>query len=383
MRIAIIGKKFPFCGIVTYCREQVRALRAAGHEVAFFYLHHEDVGVAQEESLPYLLKTHMFVVPKRDAAQRLAGHLKAFRPDVVHASFALGPLDWQLPAICAELGTPLVATFHVALDHRPTFPNRVSALVYRLYARTLRRCDRVIVFSDAQKRRLTDLAVPAQAVRILPNGVDVRRYRPGPSAFKARLGVERLVTYMGRIDPEKNVGKLLRAWRALDLGPEVALAVMGDGVLGASLRAKSADLPGVHWLGFVADEAERIDVLRGSDVFVLPSSVEGLSIALLEAMACGAVPVATDVGADGEVVEGVGRIVDPLTLKADLAPAIAGLLADPAELDRLREAARRRVVARYAFADNLAALEAIYDEVARPRVRITRVADGAALPTGR
>ncbi len=372
MRIAIIGKKFPFCGIVTYCRELVRALRAGGHEVAFYYLHNEEVRSEEEESLPYLLKTHMFVVPKPDAGQRLVAHLQGFQPDVVHASFALGPLDWRIPEICAELGVPLVATFHVALDHRPTFPNRVSALVYRLYARTLRRCDRVVVFSEGQKRRLTDLAVPEPIVRILPNGVDVRRYRPGPSAFKAAIGARRLVTYMGRIDPEKNVGKLMRAWRDLDLGPDVRLAVMGDGVLGAKLRASYGELPGVHWLGFVADEERRIDVLRGTDVFVLPSSVEGLSIALLEAMACGAVPLATDVGADGEVVEGVGQVIDPLTLKTDLAPAIKGLLEDPAALDRLRGLARRRVVSRYAFADNLAALERIYEEVARPRFRLAR-----------
>ena len=372
MRIAIIGKKYPFCGIVTYCRELVRALRAHGHEVAFYYLHNEEVGLADEESLPYLLKTHMFVVPKRDASQRLTAHLRAFRPDVVHASFALGPLDWQLPEICAALGVPLVATFHVALDHRPTFPNRVSALVYRMYARTLRRCDRIVVFSEGQQRRLTDLAVPAGAVRILPNGVDVWRYRPGPSAFKAELGARRLVTYMGRIDPEKNVGMLMRAWRDLAPGPGVRLAVMGDGVLGSKLRARWGDLPGVHWLGFVAEEERRIDILRGSDVFVLPSSVEGLSIALLEAMACGAVPLATDVGADGEVVAGVGRILDPLTLRAELGPAIQALLAAPEELDRLRGLARRRVVSRYAFADNLAALEGIYAEVARPRWPVAR-----------
>lgn len=383
MRIAIIGKKFPFCGIVTYCRELVRALRAAGHEVAFYYLHHEDVGEDREESLPYLLKTHMFTVPKPDAAQRLAAHLRDFRPDVVHAQFALGPLDWQLPELCASLGVPLVATFHVALDHRPTFPNRVSALVYRLYARTLRRCDRVVIFSESQKAKLMALGVPGPAVCVLPNGVDVRRYRPGPSAFKAEIGAERLLTYMGRLDPEKNVGKLLRAWRDLAPDPSVQLAIMGDGVLGSKLRAKWGDLPGVHWLGFVADEARRIDVLRGSDVFVLPSSVEGLSIALLEAMACGAVPLATDVGADGEVVEGVGRIVDPLTLKTDLAPAIAALLADPAELDRLRGQARKRVVSRYAFADNVAALEGIYDAVARPRVRITRVGEESGVPQRR
>lgn len=368
MRIAVIGKKYPFCGIVTYCREQVLALRERGHEVAFYYLHNEEVEAEDEDALPYLLKTHMFTIPARDARARLIENLKAFKPDVVHASMALGTLDWQLPEICSEAGVPLVVTFHVALDHRPTFPNRVSALVYRLYARTLRRCDRVIIFSERQKQKLIDLGVPGPTVAVVPNGVDTKRYQPGPSAFKAEVGARRLVTFMGRLDPEKNVGKLLTAWRELAPPADVQLAIMGDGVLGERLRAKFADVPNVHWLGFVADEARRIDVLRGSDLFVLPSSVEGLSLALLEAMACGAVPVATDVGADGEVIAGCGTIVDPLTLHDDLGPAIAQLLAvSDHELAALRVRTRKRIATRYAATENVAALERLYAEAVRCR----------------
>jgi glycosyltransferase involved in cell wall biosynthesis len=368
MRIAVIGKKFPFCGIVTYCREQVLALRERGHVVAFYYLHNEAIAATDEDALPYLLKTHMFTIPARDARTRLLENLRVFRPAVVHASMALGALDWQLPEICAAAGVPLVVTFHVALDHRPSFPSRVSSLVYRLYARTLRQCDRVIIFSDGQKQRLLGLGVPESTIAVVPNGVDVRRYTPGASAFKGEIGARRLVTYMGRLDPEKNVGKLLKAWRQLAPPADVRLVIMGDGVLGERLRATFADVPSVHWLGFVQDEARRIDVLRGSDVFVLPSSVEGLSLALLEAMACGAVPIATDVGADGEVIAGCGTIVDPQALAAELGPAIAAQLAAPDhELAALRARTRKRVQTRYAAERNVAALERLYLEVIRCR----------------
>lgn len=372
MRIAIIGKKFPFCGIVTYCRELIRALRAQGHTVAFYYLHNEEVQEEYEDGLPYLLRTHMYIVPQGDAKQRLYEQLRQFRPDVVHASYALSFLDFALPDICEALGVPLVVTFHPAFDTRPSFHNRISAMVYRMYARTLARTERVIIFSQAQKERLMSYRVPASRIKILPNGVDVTRYKPGESSFKRDVGAGRLLTYMGRIDPEKNVGPLLKTFTGMALPDDVHLAVMGDGVLGARLQARYADHPRVHWLGFVESEARRIDVLRGTDLFVLPSTVEGLSLALLEAMACGAAPVATDVGADGEVVAGCGAIIDPTRVAEELEPAIAGLLADPTELDRLKERSRRRVVTRYAFQKNVDQLLAIYEDAQRARWKLAR-----------
>jgi glycosyltransferase involved in cell wall biosynthesis len=67
----------------------------------------------------------------------------------------------------------------------------------------------------------------------------------------------------------------------------------------------------MHYLvRFVADEKRRIEILRGADVFILPSLVEGLSLSLLEAMACGLACLATDVGADGEVLEEVGVLLN-------------------------------------------------------------------------
>jgi glycosyltransferase involved in cell wall biosynthesis len=314
----------------------------------------------------------MYIVPQGDAKQRLYEQLRAFRPDVVHASYALSFLDFALPDICDALGVPLVVTFHPAFDTRPSFHNRISAMVYRMYARTLARTERVIIFSEAQKERLMSYRVPGSRIQILPNGVDVSRYKPGESEFKQQIGAGRLLTYMGRIDPEKNVGPLLKVFTSEDFGPDVHLAVMGDGVLGPKLQARYADHPRVHWLGFVEDEARRIDVLRGTDLFILPSTVEGLSLALLEAMACGAAPVATDVGADGEVVAGCGTIIDPTRVPEQLGPAIAELLADPVELQRLRERSRRRVATRYAFRQNLDQLLAIYDEARRGRWKVAR-----------
>ncbi|MEB3196640.1 MAG: glycosyltransferase family 4 protein [Candidatus Sericytochromatia bacterium] len=359
MRIAVLGKKYPFCGIVTYCRELIGALRQAGHQVMFCHVHDAADG---EECLPALLRTPLFVVPRPAALRQLADKLQLFSPDLVHASFALGPLDWCLPRLCQQLGIPLVATFHVALDHRPSFPGQVSALVYQLYGPTLRACQRVIVFSEGQARRVAELGVPGNRLRVLPHGVDLRRYSPGESHFRRAHPAHLLFTYMGRLDPEKNVHQLLSAWAGLRRSPDTKLALVGDGVLAARLRARWGHLSGVHWLGWIQDEAARIDILRGSDVFLLPSSIEGLSLALLEAMACGAVPAATDVGADGEVISGVGWTLDPSRLSEGLPQVMQQAIASPDEIRRRRPLVRQRIEQRYGLSDNMLRLQRIYHE---------------------
>ncbi len=83
--------------------------------------------------------------------------------------------------------------------------------------------------------------------------------------------------------------------------------------------------PRILFTGHIAEEEARIRILRAADAFVLPSDVEGLSLALLEAMACGVAPIATDAGADGEVVRGTGIVVRSNHLREDLQKALLSL----------------------------------------------------------
>ncbi len=102
---------------------------------------------------------------------------------------------------------------------------------------------------------------------------------------------------------------------------------------------------GVYWLGFIADELTRIQLLRSADVFILPSLVEGLSLSLLKAMACGTACVATDAGADGEVLEqGAGIVLKTQGVMAQL-KILLPLLRDHPEITELlgREASGKGV----------------------------------------
>jgi len=260
------------------------------------------------------------------------------------------------------VGIPLVATFHVAFDNRLSLWGGITSGTYRLYAPTLAKCDRVIVFGPAQRDILVNLGVPEPIIRILPNGVDVDKHSPGPSDRRERFAAQRMFTYMGRVDSEKNVDVLLEAY--LDCAPpnDHKLVIMGSGTEKRRLERFYRDRR-VIFTGHIAEEDERIAILRASDGFFLPSTVEGLSLSMLEAMACGVATVATDVGTDGEALRGAGIVIDPRNLAAELGMAFRELIELPFLSLELGRLARQRAVERYSLERNLDKLFALYEEV--------------------
>ncbi len=375
MHIAWIGKKSPFCGNVTYSREVTNALLDRGHQVSFLHFAQGESEPGNwpdclEVSLPFLYKSQVYTIPTLRATKVLSQSLRRLKPDLVHASLTLSPLDFLLPEICAELNLPLIATFHTpfAGKHAKLLKSGTQLLAYQLYSPFLVNYDRVIVFSQVQRDLLARLGVPARNVAVIPNGVDVEKYSPGPSNLKAQLQAQRLFIYQGRLAPEKNVEALLRAWKQAQMGPDSKLLILGDGPLMPSLEPFYGPEYGIKWLGAVADENKRIQILRGADVFILPSLVEGLSLSLLEAMACGLACLATDVGADGEVLEkGAGVLLNPRRVVSQLRTLLPLLQDHPELITVLGQKSRQRVLERYTLRDNINQLERLYTQVLQQR----------------
>lgn len=355
-------------GMATYSREVVARLRRRGHRVTFFQHDLQEPGPQTETEadeavfLESMSVGGRLVLSSLEARRRLRDRLERRDFDVVHASFWFSSLDFDLPRACRRAGVPLVATFHVAFDHRLSVWGGLTSATYRLYAPTLATCNRVIVFGDSQRDVLAELGVPATGLVVLPNGVDIDVYSPGSSDWKSRAGASLLFVYMGRLDSEKNVDTLLKAF--LDSAPpeDVKLVVMGGGAERKRLQRHYRD-PRVVFTGHVADAAARIDVLRSADAFFLPSSVEGLSLSMLEAMACGAATIATDVGVDGDALRGAGVVLDPRRLEEQLRLAVRMLIEMPWLAAPLGEAARRRVVERFSLERNVDALVDVYREL--------------------
>ena len=382
MQVAWLGKKSPFCGNVSYGLSTTEALRQRGHQTHFI---HFDTPLSPERgatarlgndpdvSLPYLVKSQVYTIPSLGAQRELRDSLERIKPDLVHASLTLSPLDFRLPELCQQLGVPLVATFHPAFDADAGLRNLSAGtqqLSYQLYAPFLARYDRVIVFSKLQADILIKLGVPAKTLSVIPNGVDTTRWSPaGPSSnallqktVRQRLGNERIFLYMGRLVTEKNVEALLRAWRLVS--PEgCRLVVVGDGPLTSSLQNQFSD-PQILWWGYEPDLETRIALLQCAEVFLLPSLVEGLSLALLEAMATGTACVATDAGADGEVLAGgAGIVMSTQGVTTQLRTLLPVLRDQPVLTAELGRRARERALERYTIGCNIDAMEKLYRDL--------------------
>ncbi len=370
MRIAWIGKKSPFCGNVTYSREITNALLDGGHQVSFLHFAQEESDSdnwpnCQEVTLPFIYKSQVYTIPTLNATKVLTESLRRIKPDIVHASLTLSPLDFVLPEICEKLNLPLIATFHTPFAGKGAkLVSGTQLLAYQLYAPFLGNYDCTIVFSQIQRDLLARLGVPEENIAVIPNGVDVVKYSPGVSHIKAEFRANRLFVYQGRIAPEKNIEALLRAWKQADMGPKSKLLVVGDGPLKPSLETFYGEEYNIIWLGFVADEQRRIEILRGGDVFILPSLVEGLSLSLLEAMSCGIACIATDVGADGEVLDkGAGVILNPKTVRSQLRTLLPLFQDHPELTTLLGQKARQRVLDGYTLNKNVAKLVELYTKV--------------------
>ena len=385
--IAWLGKKTPFCGNVTYGLSTTEALRARGHQTSFIHFDNPKApgsGTSllandPDVSLPYLVKSQVYTIPSPGAQRELRESLERLQPDLVHASLTLSPLDFRLPELCQQLGVPLVATFHPPFDASlRNLTAGTQQLTYQLYAPALSKYDRVIVFSDLQAEFLARLGVRENRLAVIPNGVDTNQWTPSVpqteqgstpaigSALhrvRSRLGQGRVFLYMGRVATEKNVEALLQAWRLVAM-EGCRLVIVGEGPLRSTLQNSFDE--DVLWWGYEADRATRIALLQCAEVFVLPSLVEGLSLALLEAMASGCACVATDAGADGEVLSGgAGIVMSTLGVTSQLRTLLPVLRDQPVLTSELGRQARERVLQRYTISRNIDTLEQLYGELMR------------------
>ena len=179
-------------------------------------------------------------------------------------------------------------------------------------------------------------------LEVIPNGIDLDWYRPGPDGTRAD---EPTLLYLGRLKRYKRVDLILAGLRELvDRGVEARLVVAGRGDHGPALEAEAIRLglaDRVRFAGFV-DEVEKRELLRRAWVHVCTSPKEGWGIANLEAAACATPTVASDSpGLRDSVRHGETGILAPHGDVPALADALERLLTDPAERARQCAAARR------------------------------------------
>lgn len=237
------------------------------------------------------------------------------------------------------LGLPVVLHMHNS-QHFLELYARLPATVRRLAAAVLGSADRIVVLGRLWlEPTAVALGVPVERVRVLVNGVEDR---PGPP----RSGrAECRILFLGRLEPGKGIPELLDAMAGPALkGAAWRACLVGRGeVAGVRKRVRELGLEGqVEVPGWMEQDAVG-RLLAESDVLVLPSHDEGLSIALLEGMAAGLALVTTPVGATTEVVRDRHEaLIVPVGDATALGIALGELVRDPALRRALGTSARRR-----------------------------------------
>ena len=237
--------------------------------------------------------------------ERLAPELRVVAPEE-KLSAARGHL-WEqltLPRQCsgALLWSPgntgplaqanQVVTIHDAstLDHPEWFSGKFAMWYRFLLPRLARRVRKIITVSEFSRRELMRLcALPEEKVVAIHNGISPR-FAPAPEEEKAVLrkkhGLEKpFVLYLGSLEPRKNVGALLTAWK--NLAPREGELVLAGAASRIFRERGFADLPpGTKLLGRI-DDAELPALLSAAQAFAFPALYEGFGFPPLEAMACG------------------------------------------------------------------------------------------------
>ena len=249
---------------------------------------------------------------------------------------------------------PLVATCYdlEPLRHPELFSPRL-VWYSRLFARSLRRADRVVAISQATAADVESLAgVPAGRIVVTHLGVDPVFRPAGPAAAaraRAAHGLpERFVFYVGNTLPHKNLSRaveaMVRVRRACGPVPFV-IAGAPDRHRGTieAVAARHGLGGDLRFLGRVEDE-DLPSLLSAASVFLYPSLYEGFGLPVLEAMACGC-PVVTSTRASLPEVAGDAALAcDPLDTAA-IADAVIALLTDEPAAARLRMAGPARAAA--------------------------------------
>ena len=365
-------------GLSTYSRELVRSLQSRGVEVLFF-AHREDGDISPTDAARtvWLHAAHFktVTIPLPGAMRTIRAALRGFAPDVVHISWSFSLHDGAIARAASELGAACVATFHLPHGPAGTARGRVLHGLYRYHRTRMTDVDCCIALSREQRDLLVRAGYPRQRVTVVPNGVDTDAMSPGPSSLREELGARLVVLYVGRLDPEKRVPALVDSFVSLGLPDDHVLCIAGDGIQRDRLARAAAQHRCVRLLGLVSGQ-RTLELLRGCDIFVLPSTAEGLALSLLEAMSAGCAIVATDAGEDGTALDGAGLVIPTHPLRPGLERALRTLVDDPALRARLGTAARARAVDRFSMA---ATAERVLDVYASGRPRAADAA-GAATP---
>lgn len=294
-------------------------------------------------------------------------HLQAATP---------GPMGLTALALARILQLPIWGTYHTALPQYAQYLTEDNAIVQSMWKYIIwfyNQMDVVFVPSRSTGEELQRKGIDPGKLHVFPRGVDTDLFHPAKrnGVLENRYQVEEglKLLYVGRVSKEKNLELLGRVYQALlPAHPGLRLIVVGDGPYLEEMRRELADTPCV-FTGYLEGE-DLAAVYASCDLFLFPSTTDTFGNVVLEAQASGIPVIVTDAGGPREnVVPGETGLIVPSDDEESLLTAIESLVAEPARLKRMGQAARRYVQQR-SFDNAFQAIWQIYEERAAVNLQL-------------
>ncbi|MCJ2530968.1 MAG: glycosyltransferase [Candidatus Thermoplasmatota archaeon] len=378
MKIAIFTDTYlpAVDGVVNSIRNTKRGLEERGHRVLVFAPGGKkatpppDTLYTRGRELRSMPGYHVPFIPTRRELTALA----EYGPDVVHAhGFAFMGLKGMWAS--RELFRPMILTFHTmiidALPYYLPFTRRsrvLTALLSRYLRAFLHHSGAVVTPSQAVLDELRVLAPRMRRTAVIPNGVDLDRFRTDldGTAVREKHGLEEaeILLHVGRVAPEKDIAFLLRAFPGLlRQRPGTKLLFVGTGPeLERCQRFvhRHGLTDDILFTGFVPDE-ELPSYYAAADVMTIASKFETQGMVVLEAMACGKPVVAVDYRAFPEYIEDGhnGFLFPPGDVPGFHLSVLSALDCEDGVRERARETAQR-----FSWDQCTEKLVALYEEMA-------------------
>lgn len=340
-------------GVAVYVHELGRALVARGHRVTILTQYRSfGKGVVREDwDGMRVIRIPIVPLKKLDDWQyvrrmrRMIAELeRTERVDVVH---------WQTMNKDAKVMRGLtVQALEVYTNHLSWFRMLFNNGEFSRIRRLIRRPD-VIISPSREVESMSAELYGAEHVVYLPNGVDADVFRPDGAAgleLRARYGIaesETVIVSTNRMEPVKGMTYLMAAIPSiLSTFDKVTFLVAGDGSQWEEFQQEIAKLGAqaekVIFTGRLTN-GEVQQVVNAADIYVQPSLMEGCSIAIIEAMACGKPVIAADVGGNPDIIsKETGILIEPRSSEA-LREALKICLTEPERRRDMGLAGRRRV----------------------------------------
>lgn len=357
-----------------------RVVRLSSRKIYFYPDQINDIPEAKQflgVKVPQLLYRNGLHV-SLNSGNEIKHFLDGFEPDIIHDQTP-GPLALSIFRYAKKRGIPLVSTDHAYPDnltqqlHLPRFAKKpINVVMNKYFVSFLKRSEYGTMpteqaVSDLLPHR-KKFKVPVEA---LSNGIDLSRFTSGkaPAEIYARYGIPKnkpIVLYVGRVDPEKSLEVLIKAFNLVLLkNPEAHLVVVGDGASRNDLE-KLAEKLGIeehtHFLGrVVGDDLPML--YRTGKVFAITSKTETQSIVVMEAMATGLPVVAVQAGAIPELVKNgkTGYLCQPDDPTVT-ARSIVRILKNDSLRQKFSKTALKNIQ-KHDIAYTLTRFEAIYEDV--------------------